>query len=180
VNWVDLWGLLGNLQSYNKDEFQRAVDFAIADIASTEYGKTPEGKELIRDLQNMNDNLRIVLEDLNSSRKDNLYTKGRYDPDNNVIKLDANLPRYEYPGTLAHEDQHKQNMLMGMSRYDIENERIARETEYTVNTQLYNTGKYPTVPVAPDKQGWEKNYRYLQDFSTLNSIEEKKQYRKGE
>jgi hypothetical protein len=181
VNWVDPWGLAGSVQSLYKDDFQLAVDNAINDIASTEYGKTPDGKEMVRDLQNMNNNLRIVSEDLNSFRdpSDILYTKGTYDSDNNIIKLDKDLPLHEYAGTLTHEDQHKKNILMGMSPNDLENERIARETEYKVNKQLYDAGKYPSEPVAPDKQNWEKNYQNLQNYSIQNSIVEKKSVRKG-
>jgi RHS repeat-associated protein len=173
VNWVDPWGLAGNVQSLFKDEFQQAVDNAISKIASTEYGKTPEGKEMVRDLQNMNNNLRIVPEDLNSGKKlaDNLYIRGTYDPDNNVIKIDKNLQLYEYPGVLSHEEQHKKNINNGMSPYDLENERIARETEYRVNKHLYDAGKYPYEPVSPDKQGWEENYQNMKDYSN-HSIEE--------
>jgi hypothetical protein len=92
VKYVDPDGRSGGLASLFRDEFRQNIDKAIAKIASSEFGKTLEGKVIVDKLFEMNNAHRIISVDLNVNNNGDKITNGAYDKKEDIIFLDINLP----------------------------------------------------------------------------------------
>jgi hypothetical protein len=125
VNWVDLWGLFPkNGQIY---EIQIHVEMSLEILRGTEWGKT-EGKEIIDELQRMND---AGLIEHDSKTTYAAY----YDRNTGKIGISTSLARNQYEGTLAHEGKHRMDHILGLP-YTIESEYRAFDVLNRVNAEL--------------------------------------------
>jgi RHS repeat-associated protein len=130
VNYVDLWGL------ETKDEFRLLIEIDILAVGQTPWGQN-EGKDIVTGLKQMNNDGKIIEEDLNKNRNpdDPRTIMEAYRRETGTLAIDINTTGTGLIDALVHGGTHKNDHGNGLPQ-GIEREYTAFENQYTVNQQM--------------------------------------------